>query len=45
MNGFAADVDGEQSPAIASANSVMVDKEPKVNDDDKVSYVSSIRLL
>lgn len=39
VNGFAADVDGEQSPAIASANSVMVDKEPKVNDDDKVSYL------
>lgn len=42
MNGFA-DVDSEQSPAIASANSV--DKEPKVNDDDKVSYVSSISLV
>ncbi|XP_021708412.1 ubiquitin carboxyl-terminal hydrolase 2 isoform X2 [Aedes aegypti] len=36
VNGFA-DVDSEQSPAIASANSV--DKEPKVNDDDKVSYL------
>lgn len=31
------DVDSEESPAVASANSV--DKEPKTNDDDKVSYL------
>ncbi|XP_065083858.1 ubiquitin carboxyl-terminal hydrolase Usp2 isoform X1 [Ochlerotatus camptorhynchus] len=31
------EVDSEESPAVASANSV--DKEPKTNDDDRVSYL------
>lgn len=36
VNGVA-EHDSDRSPAIASANSV--DKEPKTNDDDKVSYL------